>query len=458
MDRRNDVARATRRADRALSFVRAQPMSARVHTVIAPERAFAANERQQPTGTFAPTGLAERSEWLDALRGFALFGVLIYNMMTFSGYVFRKVLLPVHNAWSALDPSLDYLVHALVEGKFYSLFSFLFGLGFALQMRRAEAIGGEAMSALRRRLAWLLVFGLAHALLIWFGDILTVYAVFGFVLLLWFRRMSQRALLAWALSFLAMPVLIYLVFLAFRMGDPLGPATPGATGESLLGKAVRAMATGSYVDVLQTNALFYPGGWLRRGVRLMLPRIFGMFLLGMWVCRAGLPILRDAHRPMLRRWLLWGVLLGLPLNAIYAALGSGGALLPASTTGLLVITSASLGIPLSRLRCRFRLVLAPLASGQPSRHRRPHRAQPVSRTKHRLRGLVLWIGLRTVRAGQLWHCAGNRGRGVRAARLAGSPVAALACAGPNGSTVAPAQLRAPDAVDASRRTLRIGMR
>jgi uncharacterized protein len=322
-------------------------MSAQVHAVITPERSFAASERQPSAGTFAPTKLVDRSEWLDALRGFALLGILVYNMMTFSGYVFRQVMPPVEHAWSALDPALDYLVHALVEGKFYSLFSFLFGLGFALQMRRAEALGGAAVSALRRRLAWLLVFGLAHALLIWFGDILTVYAVFGFVLLLWFRRMSQRALLAWALSFLAMPVLVYLVFLAFHMSDPLGgPATPGATGESLLGKAVRAMATGSYVDVLQTNALFYPGGWLRRAVRLMLPRIFGMFLLGMWVCRIGLPVLRDAQRPMLHRWLLWGVLLGLPLNAAYAALGSGGALLPASTTGLLVIVSASLGIPL----------------------------------------------------------------------------------------------------------------
>lgn len=293
------------------------------------------------TTSFAPAPSGERSQWLDALRGFALCGILTYNIMAFGGYAFRGLLPPVDYAWSMLDPALDYLSHVLIEGKFYSLFSFLFGLGFALQLRRAQALGATAMPMVRRRMAWLLVFGLAHGLLLWIGDILAVYAVFGFALF-WFGGLSQRALLGWALFFLALPVLIYPVLLMLHTGDPLA----GDPATSPVGRAVHAIASGSYLDVVRGNVDFYPSGWLRRIVRLTLPRIFGMFLLGVWAARIGLPAMRDAQQPMLRRWLLLGLLLGIPLNIAYAALGSSDATLPASLKGLYVTGLASLGIPL----------------------------------------------------------------------------------------------------------------
>jgi len=299
------------------------------------------------SGVFEPVAPSQRSEWLDALRGFALLGILVLNIQVFSGYVFRSLVAatPMPSAAYLLDPALDLLAHAVVQGKFYSLFSFLFGLGFALQLRRAPGTDAQALPVMRRRMAWLLLFGLAHALLLWFGDILTVYAVFGFALL-WFRNLSQRALLRWALFFLASPMLAYLVFMAVGLGDPLAgdPSVPLA--ESPVGKAIHAMTGGSYFDVVQNQALFYPGGWMRRALHLALPRIFGMFLLGAWVARIGFPDARDAHAPRLRRWLLWGLVLGLPLNIGYAVLGGNEAMLPASPTGLLVVVLASFGMPL----------------------------------------------------------------------------------------------------------------
>lgn len=294
----------------------------------------------------APVSAEERSQWLDALRGFALLGILLTNVQVFSGYVFRSALSdPPALVAAALDPALSLLAHALIDGKFYCLFSFLFGLGIALQMRQAEAKGATAIPMLRRRLGWLLLFGFAHGVLIWGGDILTVYAVFGFALL-WFRNLSQRALLIAALFFLALPVLAYLAMHAVQMGDPLAgdPATPPSQG--LVGKLARAMATGDYADVVQSNAVFYAGGWIRRAVRLALPRIFGMFLLGVWAARIGLPALRDAQRPLLRRWLLWGLLLGLPLNFGFAVIGANNALFPTGGKGLLAILLASAGMPL----------------------------------------------------------------------------------------------------------------
>ncbi len=312
------------------------------------EKAAPSARIDSAASSFVPLVPDQRAVWLDALRGFALLGIVLINVQAFSGYVFRGMSLdfmPAHVVGEALDPALDFIVHVLVQGKFYSLFSFLFGLGFALQLRRAEKMGALAMPVMRRRMGWLLVFGLAHALLIWFGDILTVYAVFGFALL-WFRTLSQRALLAWAMFFLASPVLIYLIFMAVGLSDPLAgdPSTP--PDRSFVGKAVRTIATGNYAEVVQAQSWFYPGGWVRRAIRLALPRIFGMFLLGMWAARIGLPLLRESHRPLLRRWLLWGALLGLPLNIAFSALGGGEALLPASANGLLAIVLASLGMPL----------------------------------------------------------------------------------------------------------------
>lgn len=297
---------------------------------------------------FSPTPTRERTEWLDALRGFALLGILLFNIDALSGYAFLAPQARAQLAWNAIDPQLDFLLLALVQGKFYSLFSFLFGLGFALQLRRAQSLGASVQPMFKRRMAWLLVFGLVHAVFIWWGDILSVYALFGF-LLLWFRGVSQRTLLAAAIFFLALPVLIYLVFLAVHMPDPFAPDPAAPPGGGLMAKLMAALSSGGYTDVVQSNAIMYSGGLVRRAMRFALLRVFGMFLLGAWVGRLGLTEARDALRPMLRRWLLWGLILGLPLNIAYTALGGGDALLPATATGLLAVVVSTLGIPLLSL-------------------------------------------------------------------------------------------------------------
>ena len=290
----------------------------------------------------------ERIEWLDALRGFALLGILLLNIDVLGGYAFLSPEARAQLAWSALDPVLDFWVHALVQGKFYSLFSFLFGLGFALQLRRAEARGVELAPVFRRRMAWLLVFGLLHATLVWGGDILAIYALFGFALLL-FRNATQPRLLGWALCFLLLPILVYAVFLAIRMPDPFAPEPGAASGGRLLAKILAAFSSGSYLDVVEGNTIMYAGGFVRRALRFQLPRVFGMFLLGAWFGRMGLAAGRDAWRPLLRRLLWWGLLLGLPLNVAYVALGGGDALLPATAPGLLAVVLSSIGIPLLSL-------------------------------------------------------------------------------------------------------------
>jgi uncharacterized protein len=90
-----------------------------------------------------PVEKAERVQLLDVLRGFAIFGILLANMLVFSGYMFAEMAsADLSGYWgAAADGALLFLIHVLVDGKFYSLFSFLFGVGFAVQMLRAQEKG-----------------------------------------------------------------------------------------------------------------------------------------------------------------------------------------------------------------------------------------------------------------------------------------------------------------------------
>src|SRR5687768_15740715 len=161
-----------------------------------------------PESQISPVASHERIEILDVLRGIAVCGILIGNMQWFSGYGMMPAILTEQASLS--DQITTFLVHLLIEGKFYSIFSFLFGFGFALQIARAEDRGDLNAAVFKRRLFWLLVIGLLHAYLLWAGDILSIYALMGFVLLL-FRKKPSESLLKWALALMIIPILSYAV-------------------------------------------------------------------------------------------------------------------------------------------------------------------------------------------------------------------------------------------------------
>src|SRR4051794_2168210 len=152
-----------------------------------------------------PVSLRERIEILDVLRGIAVCGILIGNMQWFSGYGMVPETMQAA-AFSPADKIVQFLVHFFVEGKFYSIFSFLFGFGFALQITRAEQRGDLTAGIFKRRLLWLFVIGVLHATLLWAGDILSVYALMGFVLVL-FRKREDKTLIKWAVAMMIVPVL-----------------------------------------------------------------------------------------------------------------------------------------------------------------------------------------------------------------------------------------------------------
>ncbi|CAB3906951.1 DUF418 domain-containing protein [Achromobacter animicus] len=165
--------------------------------------------------------LAERPRLahVDALRGFALFGILVVNINVFAfPFYGGGVPDPVYS--SPLDVTVRWLVAWLFETKFYLLFSFLFGYSFTLQMSAAERADAAFAPRFLRRLLGLAALGMAHAILFYQGDILVTYALLGLALLLC-RRMDPGRALRVALWLIALASAVWGILGALSFLDPV---------------------------------------------------------------------------------------------------------------------------------------------------------------------------------------------------------------------------------------------
>jgi len=291
-----------------------------------------------------PISLSERIEVIDVLRGIAVCGILIGNMQWNSGYGFMPP------AMDALQPLSDrvthFLVHVFVEGKFYSIFSLLFGFGFALQIARAQARGDEKAAVFKRRLFWLLVIGIVHAA-IWAGDILSVYALMGFLLLL-FRRKSDISLLKWTVWLIATPVIFYLLilvlFLLFAPPDTVSIVDKAQA--DMYQSAVNVVPNGGFFQIIREyNLNMLAGRWAGLIVQMRLPKVLAMFLLGFYVYRKGYFQRPADHRSLIRKVLVYGLSLGLICNVLFAWFSRSELDLPPSVDGLIGIVMYGVGVP-----------------------------------------------------------------------------------------------------------------
>jgi uncharacterized protein len=155
--------------------------------------------KARPSTELAPVAPDERIHALDLLRGWAMFGVLWSNLNDWYGTA---------DATSGLDRALQWTQNWVIESRFYTLLCILFGVGFGIQLMRANDRGTDVKTTYYRRSAALLAIGVVHGTLIWNGDILTMYALVAFALVM-FRAMSARAVL-WsaALSWFLAPEIV----------------------------------------------------------------------------------------------------------------------------------------------------------------------------------------------------------------------------------------------------------
>ena len=294
----------------------------------------------------APVSRTERIDVLDVIRGVAVFGILLMNIVPLSGALMfnldgNAAALP----GARFDRALEFLLEFVAHAKFYSLFSLLFGVGFAIFLERAERRGPGAVRLFRRRLIGLLIIGVIHTTLIWFGDILNVYALLGFFLIP-FRRASTRTLLIAGAALCLSPIVIYGLALLIRVATGGGTSAPPAGGEGLppfLVEAIRAFGSGSYLDVVKGNVIFTLAGWLRRIVTMFLPRMLGMFLFGLWAHRVGLFRSPERHRALLVRVCAWSFALGAPASAFDAWMGDPGVQLVPDARGFVWTILMSMG-------------------------------------------------------------------------------------------------------------------
>lgn len=262
------------------------------------------------TQRVGPVSLGERILFIDVLRGMALFGILAANMRAFFAPLdaYGNIGLLFH---SRADVLAQAFIDIFIQGKFISIFSFLFGLGFAIQMSRAEARGAKFLSFYPRRLLALALFGIIHGIFIWAGDILLTYALSGAILLL-FRKRQQKTLLWWAGSLFALPIVVSTTFLIIyftRFRRPwMEPKVPDVQKYY---DTINIYAHGTVRQILAQN-------WLEW--KHMLPfELFaiyatGLFLLGMWVWRSGMVQRLDEYQAVLKKVCGWCLGAGLIIN------------------------------------------------------------------------------------------------------------------------------------------------
>ena len=311
---------------------------------------------QTTPSAIAPVQQADRIQIIDVLRGFALFGILFVNMVIFNRPI-QVILFPVDSAAPWYDQAADWLIHFLGEGKFYALFSMLFGLGLTLQMERIEARGGKFVPLYARRLLVLLGIGLVHAFLIWMGDILIMYALLGFLLIL-FRNARPRTLLIWALILIALPLLFNLCITALlELGRsfPEGAAEIEmvftqtiANFEADLARAYRVYASGTFGEITAQRIYDYTSMGLS-AYMVMGFNVMAMFLLGVYFGKTEVFRNLEGNRDRFRKLLAWGLPLGLAGNALYATLVLSMSRIEPTWTLLLSTFGQTVGAPLLML-------------------------------------------------------------------------------------------------------------
>jgi uncharacterized protein len=256
----------------------------------------------EPSGT--------RIEAIDVARGAALFGVLTVNLITaFRVSIFTQFL-PATDAPGPWDVLVELLVTFALESKAFALFSLLFGVGLAIQFERLADTGRTDYFLVRRLLA-LLAFGVLHLVFIWNGDILTEYALAGFValpFLRWPPVMLAKAAAFFLVLFLGLAIFPHPV----KLPDP-------ATLQLHAEEATRVYSSGTYSEILAFSV---------RELRLMLPlhlnvfpRTVGLILLGACIWKSGVLL----RRPRIgwAAWGLGGTLLGFALTVLDERILSG---------------------------------------------------------------------------------------------------------------------------------------
>ena len=256
----------------------------------------------------------ERIVALDFLRGFALLGILLMNIQSFTMPDAAYFNPTAYGDLTGVNRWVWILSHLFADSKFMTIFSILYGAGIVLITTKVEEKGGRSVGLHYKRTFWLLIIGLAHAYLLWYGDILVTYALMAMIVF-WFRKLSPRWLIGLGIVAFSVSTLLQLGLVGTLanlppdvMADFQAEWQPDA-GEIAWEAAVYQ---GSWLEQMahrvpasiemQTLSLLFWGSW----------RAGGLMLIGMALFKLGVLTAQRSTR-FYRNLLIAGFGLGFPL-------------------------------------------------------------------------------------------------------------------------------------------------
>ena len=264
--------------------------------------------------------VSQRYIILDVLRGFALLGICLANFSEFSLYTFQEKEIVEAMPTADIDHAIKFFQYLVIDGKFYSIFSLLFGIGFSIIISHSA----EKSKIFYRRMGVLIVIGLLHLMFLWSGDILVLYALIGLLLPL-FKNVPDKKLLWTSAVLIFFPMVLDTFRVvtnnnpdfnapfnkAIQYFDNLGGITDDNFGVWLLeGK--------SYSDVLK----FTLSGAFRRCIEFVegnrVFKVLGLFLIGLYIGRNKIYAHLEENRNNLKKLRNWSFVIGLPLSCVYA--------------------------------------------------------------------------------------------------------------------------------------------
>lgn len=216
-----------------------------------------------------PVAPSERIEAIDILRGLTLFGILVVN---FASPTMGNLIAQGTTA----DAIASTIVNGVFHGKSYPIFSFLFGVGMAIQLARGEAQGGDARSILLRRMGVLFLLGLVHTIFVWSGDVLRTYALFGLVVLM-LRGLPDVVLVPLAGVLLVMPE-FHSELADFLRLSPLPESR-------VVGPLAEELYASSYAEMIQARLSDLARHTLYFRAYLSAADMLGLLLLGFYAGR-----------------------------------------------------------------------------------------------------------------------------------------------------------------------------
>ncbi|WP_375583191.1 DUF418 domain-containing protein [Cyclobacterium xiamenense] len=263
----------------------------------------------------SPTSAQDRIQSLDLLRGIAVLGILLMNIQSFSMPGAAYLNPTAYGNLEGVNHWVWVLSHLFADQKFMTLFSILFGAGILLVSERAKRKSQSPLGFHFSRNFWLLIIGLVHAYLIWYGDILVIYALCSF-LVVWLRNKPPRTLLAIGLIVLCIPTLINLFFsasLQFMPPDVLEELRLDWHPSEEMLLAELAEVRGSLAGLLAHNA---HAAWEMHTFVffvLFLWRVSGLMLIGMALYGWGI-LTASRSASFYKKGMLLGFSIGFPIT------------------------------------------------------------------------------------------------------------------------------------------------